>query len=113
VKRNLLVVIYDLRCLPVDSRPSASNNEQDYTGSLNKQIMSKFSAISMPGTGKPEQIALAIEKDIRSGVLGYGDRLQSETQLNAFPLAAIPCGRASKNFPTADSSPPGWASAPS
>jgi len=31
-----------------------------------------------PGTGKPEQIATGLEHEIRSGVLGFGDRLQSE-----------------------------------
>lgn len=34
-----------------------------------------------PGTAKPERIAIALEKDIRSGVLGFGDRLQSESEL--------------------------------
>ena len=34
-----------------------------------------------PGTGKPEQIALALEKEIRSGTLSFGDRLQSENEL--------------------------------
>jgi GntR family transcriptional regulator len=34
-----------------------------------------------PGAAKPERIAIAIEKDIRSGVLGFGDRLQSESEL--------------------------------
>lgn len=33
------------------------------------------------GAGKPEQIATALEKDIRSGRLGFGDRLQSENEL--------------------------------
>lgn len=35
----------------------------------------------VPGVGKPEQIATALEKEIRSGVLGFGARLQSENQL--------------------------------
>src|SRR3954463_5858441 len=34
-----------------------------------------------PGTGKPEQIATVLEHEIRSGVLGFGDRLQSENEL--------------------------------
>ena len=34
-----------------------------------------------PGTGKPEQIATVLEQEIRSGVLGFGDRLQSENEL--------------------------------
>jgi GntR family transcriptional regulator len=34
-----------------------------------------------PGMGKPEQIATVLEKEIRSGVLGFGDRLQSENEL--------------------------------
>jgi GntR family transcriptional regulator len=36
---------------------------------------------SSPGTGKPEQIATVLENEIRSGVLGFGDRLQSENEL--------------------------------
>ncbi|MER8476311.1 GntR family transcriptional regulator [Mesorhizobium sp. M1163] len=36
---------------------------------------------SYPGTGKPEQIATVLEHEIRSGVLGFGDRLQSENEL--------------------------------
>ena len=34
-----------------------------------------------PGVGKPEQIATVLEKEIRSGALGFGDRLQSENEL--------------------------------
>ncbi|MDG4879783.1 GntR family transcriptional regulator [Mesorhizobium sp. WSM4884] len=34
-----------------------------------------------PGIGKPEQIATVLEREIRSGVLGFGDRLQSENEL--------------------------------
>ncbi|RUY68172.1 GntR family transcriptional regulator, partial [Mesorhizobium sp. M7A.F.Ca.CA.001.05.1.1] len=34
-----------------------------------------------PGRGKPEQIATVLEHEIRSGVLGFGDRLQSENEL--------------------------------
>ncbi|WP_353646725.1 GntR family transcriptional regulator [Mesorhizobium sp. WSM2239] len=36
---------------------------------------------TLPGAGKPEQIATALENDIRSGVLGFGARLQSESEL--------------------------------
>lgn len=40
------------------------------------------SAVSLaPGAAKPEQIATVLEKEIRSGVLGFGDRLQSENEL--------------------------------
>ena len=34
-----------------------------------------------PDLAKPERIATVLERDIRSGVLGFGDRLQSETAL--------------------------------
>lgn len=34
-----------------------------------------------PGTGKPEQIATLLEHEIRSGALGFGQRLQSENEL--------------------------------
>ncbi|MCL6707208.1 GntR family transcriptional regulator [Pseudomonas sp. R2.Fl] len=34
-----------------------------------------------PGAPKPQQIASVLEEEIRSGVLGFGDRLQSESQL--------------------------------
>ncbi|UCI10350.1 GntR family transcriptional regulator [Mesorhizobium sp. B1-1-8] len=34
-----------------------------------------------PGVAKPEQIATVLEKEIRSGVLGFGERLQSENEL--------------------------------
>ena len=34
-----------------------------------------------PGTGKPERIATVLEHEIRSGLLGFGDRLQSENEL--------------------------------
>ncbi|MGP1395035.1 MAG: GntR family transcriptional regulator [Inquilinaceae bacterium] len=34
-----------------------------------------------PGTAKPDRIAFALEEDIRSGRLAYGDRLQSEHEL--------------------------------
>lgn len=36
---------------------------------------------STPGTAKPEQIATALENDIRSGVIQFGERLQSENEL--------------------------------
>lgn len=38
-------------------------------------------ATAAPGAGKPEQIATVLEQEIRSGVLGFGDRLQSENEL--------------------------------
>jgi GntR family transcriptional regulator len=34
-----------------------------------------------PGTPKPEQIASVLEQEIRSGVLAFGERLQSENEL--------------------------------
>ena len=34
-----------------------------------------------PGAGKPEQIATVLEHEIRSGALGFGERLQSENEL--------------------------------
>lgn len=34
-----------------------------------------------PGMAKPEQIASELERDILSGVLGFGERLQSENEL--------------------------------
>ena len=34
-----------------------------------------------PGAPKPEQIASVLEQEIRSGVLVFGDRLQSENEL--------------------------------
>lgn len=34
-----------------------------------------------PGEAKPKQIATVLEKEIRSGVLGFGERLQSENEL--------------------------------
>jgi GntR family transcriptional regulator len=44
-------------------------------GRLSRKITLK------PGAPKPEQIASAIEQEIRSGVLAFGDRLQSEHEL--------------------------------
>jgi GntR family transcriptional regulator len=38
-------------------------------------------AQTSPGAGKPERIATALEQEIRSGALGFGDRLQSENEL--------------------------------
>lgn len=43
--------------------------------------MARKAALSSPGTAKPEQVATAIERDIRSGALSFGDRLQSENEL--------------------------------
>ena len=43
--------------------------------------MKRRAALLSPGTGKPEQIATVLEQEIRSGVLGFGDRLQSENEL--------------------------------
>lgn len=43
--------------------------------------MVRRSDASSLGRGKPEQIATVLEKEIRSGVLGFGDRLQSENEL--------------------------------
>lgn len=43
--------------------------------------MTRRGALPSPGTGKPEQIATVLEREIRSGVLGFGDRLQSESEL--------------------------------
>lgn len=34
-----------------------------------------------PGAGKPERVASALEHEIRSGRLGFGERLQSENEL--------------------------------
>ncbi|WP_282606087.1 GntR family transcriptional regulator [Pelagibius sp. Alg239-R121] len=34
-----------------------------------------------PGVAKPERVANALEQDIRSGLLGFGDQLQSENEL--------------------------------
>lgn len=34
-----------------------------------------------PGQAKPARVAMALERDIRSGKIGYGDRLQSENDL--------------------------------
>jgi len=42
--------------------------------------MARIAAVPL-GAGKPEQIATALENEIRSGKLGFGDRLQSENEL--------------------------------
>lgn len=42
--------------------------------------MARTAAVPL-GAGKPEQIATALENEIRSGKLGFGDRLQSENEL--------------------------------
>lgn len=43
--------------------------------------MARGAAGLTPGTGKPEQIATVLEQEIRSGRLGFGERLQSENEL--------------------------------
>jgi len=43
--------------------------------------MSRSSLSPAPGAGKPERIATELEREIRSGVLGFGERLQSESEL--------------------------------
>jgi GntR family transcriptional regulator len=43
--------------------------------------MTRRAALLSPGAGKPEQIATVLEQEIRSGALGFGDRLQSENEL--------------------------------
>ncbi len=43
--------------------------------------MARRAALLSPGMGKPEQIATVLEKEIRSGALGFGERLQSENEL--------------------------------
>jgi GntR family transcriptional regulator len=43
--------------------------------------MTRSASFLSPGAAKPEQIATVLEKEIRSGVLGFGDRLQSENEL--------------------------------
>lgn len=40
-----------------------------------------FKTSLKPGAPKPEQIASVLEQEIRSGVLAFGDRLQSENEL--------------------------------
>ncbi|MDQ0392036.1 GntR family transcriptional regulator [Labrys monachus] len=43
--------------------------------------MARSVARTAPGASKPAQIATALEQEIRSGKLGFGDRLQSESEL--------------------------------
>lgn len=43
--------------------------------------MVRRAAVATPGTGKPEQIATALEREIRSGAISFGERLQSENEL--------------------------------
>lgn len=43
--------------------------------------MARRTGTLSPGLGKPEQIATVLEKEIRSGALGFGERLQSENEL--------------------------------
>lgn len=43
--------------------------------------MARRAALLSPGTAKPERIATVLEQEIRSGVIGYGERLQSENEL--------------------------------
>ncbi|MCO6187616.1 GntR family transcriptional regulator [Rhizobium sp. L1K21] len=45
-----------------------------------KDLMSMKAKLD-PGAPKPQQIASVLEQEIRSGVLGFGDRLQSESEL--------------------------------
>ena len=40
--------------------------------------MARRAIFITPGAGKPEQIATVLEQEIRSGALGFGERLQSE-----------------------------------
>lgn len=43
--------------------------------------MARRAALSAPGTAKPERIATVLENEIRAGKFGFGERLQSETEL--------------------------------
>jgi GntR family transcriptional regulator len=43
--------------------------------------MARRLASLSPGARKPERIATVLEREIRSGALGFGDRLQSENEL--------------------------------
>ena len=55
-----------------------------------------------PGTGKPEQIATVLEQEIRSGVLGFGERLQSENELvQRFSVSRNTIRKGSRNCPAA------------
>src|SRR5690606_37989454 len=48
-----------------------------WTGTL----MARRTTQSSPGVAKPERIATVLEQEIRSGAIGYGERLQSESEL--------------------------------
>lgn len=41
----------------------------------------RLTALTGPGLAKPERIATVLEQEIRSGLLTFGDRLQSENEL--------------------------------
>jgi GntR family transcriptional regulator len=43
--------------------------------------MARAAVSHLPGAGKPEQIASVLENEIRAGVFGFGERLQSENEL--------------------------------
>lgn len=43
--------------------------------------MVRRATVLPPGAGKSEQIATVLEQEIRSGALGFGERLQSENEL--------------------------------
>ncbi|RLP22400.1 GntR family transcriptional regulator [Mesorhizobium sp. YM1C-6-2] len=43
--------------------------------------MARRTTQSSPGVAKPERIATVLEQEIRSGAIGYGERLQSESEL--------------------------------
>lgn len=43
--------------------------------------MSRRATATSPWTGKPEQIATELEREIRSGAISFGERLQSESEL--------------------------------
>src|SRR5688500_3185738 len=43
--------------------------------------MARRTSTLSPAVGKPEHIAGVLEKEIRSGALGFGERLQSENEL--------------------------------
>ncbi len=43
--------------------------------------MARRAVVLSPGAGKPERIATVLEHEIRSGAIGFGERLQSESEL--------------------------------
>jgi GntR family transcriptional regulator len=43
--------------------------------------MARRATTLTPGAGKPERIATVLEREIRSGAIGFGERLQSESEL--------------------------------